>query len=186
MGNKFNIDNSYYVMMQHPVTTDYKESGVQISETLDALEELNHPTFIFWPNVDAGTDISSKKLRIFLEKVMRKNLNFYFYKNLNPEDFLRLINSCKCLIGNSSVGIRESSYLGIPVVNVGNRQNRRLRHKNVIDVDYNKHKIIEAIARHNSNGKYEKSMIYGDGKSGDKIANILANADLSIKKTITY
>ncbi len=186
IGNKFNIDNSYYVMMQHPVTTQYKKSGEHILETLNSLKELNFPTFIFWPNVDAGTDIISKNLRIFLKEVTEKKLNFYFYKNLKPKDFLRLINSCKCLIGNSSVGIREASYLGVPVVNIGDRQNKRQRHKNVIDVNYNKLEILDAISVQHSKGKYVKSNLYGNGNSGNEIAKVLETVEMSISKTITY
>ena len=64
---------------------------------------------------------------------------------MEPNDFLRLLVNSKCLIGNSSVGIRECAYLGVPVVNIGTRQHGRDRGDNVIDVDYTKEAIRAAI-----------------------------------------
>lgn len=186
LGNKFNIREDYFILMQHPVTTDYENSTFQISESLKAIEIINKPTFIFWPNVDTGSDIISKELRLFQQSVFKNNLPIYFFKNLNPEDFLKLLINSKCLIGNSSVGIRECSYLGVPVVNIGNRQIRRLRADNVIDVNYNKKAIINAIKKQSVVGSYNSSDIYGDGKSGRKISNILIDVPLSIEKIISY
>ena len=74
-----------------------------------------------------------------------KQIKFNFYKHFEPEDYLKIINGSACLIGNSSSGIRESSYLGVPVVNIGNRQIHRERAKNVIDVKENYLKIRDAI-----------------------------------------
>jgi UDP-N-acetylglucosamine 2-epimerase len=90
------------------------------------------------------------------------------------------------LVGNSSVGIRECSFLGVPVVNIGTRQHRRLRGKNVIDVDYNKNHITEAVLSQVKINRLPSERIYGSGESGKKIAEILATTDLKFHKTITY
>jgi UDP-N-acetylglucosamine 2-epimerase len=143
------------------------------------------PTFWFWPNVDIGSDSVSKAIRVYREKYMLNN--FHFYKNFEPDDFLKLINNSKCLIGNSSVGIRESSFLGVPVVNIGNRQNRRLKGENVRNCEYNRKDIIDSIHFHlNNNHKYESENIYGDGSSSKKIVEILATWEMTFHKTITY
>jgi UDP-N-acetylglucosamine 2-epimerase len=105
---------------------------------------------------------------------------------MEPFDFLKLLVNSKCLIGNSSVGIRECSYLGVPVVNIGTRQNRRLRGENVIDVTYNEADIKNAIQSQISMPKNKKSTVYGNGDSGKKIADILADIELRFHKTITY
>ena len=105
---------------------------------------------------------------------------------MEPGDFLKLLINSHCLIGNSSVGIRECSYLGIPVVNVGKRQQGRLRGRNVIDVNYNKKEIITAVETQLEKGKYPPENIYGSGKAGDKISELLARVDLSIEKKITF
>ena len=75
---------------------------------------------------------------------------------MEPNDFLKFVYNSKCLIGNSSVGIRELTYLGVPVVNIGTRQFRRDRGINVIDVDYDKNQIIESINKQIENGKYQR------------------------------
>jgi UDP-hydrolysing UDP-N-acetyl-D-glucosamine 2-epimerase len=135
VGQPFDPRKNYLVVMQHPVTTEFDESFEQVNQTLKAIYKLGIPTFWFWPNVDAGSDKISKGIRVFREE---NEVPFiYFFKNMAPEDFLKLLINSKCLIGNSSSGIRECSYLGIPVVNIGNRQIGRLRGENVIDVRYN-------------------------------------------------
>ncbi len=123
VGAGIDIKENYLVVMQHPVTTEYSEAKVHIEETLYAINDLQIPTFWFWPNVDAGSDGTSKGIRVFREKFQPKHI--HFFKNMEPEDFLRLLVNSKCLIGNSSVGIRECAYLGVPVVNIGTRQHGR-------------------------------------------------------------
>ena len=105
---------------------------------------------------------------------------------MSPENFLKLLINSKCLIGNSSTGIRECSFLGVPVVNIGDRQKRRLRGENVIDVDYNSLEIAHSIKHQIKNGKYLKNTIYGDGNAGKSIAELLSTLEFTIEKQITY
>ena len=181
-----NLDwkNGYIVVMQHPVTTEYKESKKQIQETLKAIKALNYPAFWFWPNVDAGSDGTSNGIRAFRELEQPKNI--HFFKNMEPTDFLKLLNSSKALIGNSSAGLRECAYLGLPVINIGNRQFRRSRAGNVTDVAYNQAEIELAVKNALNTEKFESSTIYGNGDAGVKIAEILATVKLSYSKTISY
>jgi len=184
VGGTFNIDNGYLVVMQHPVTTEYEMAKMDVLKTLKIIDELQIPTFWFWPNVDAGADGTSNGIRSYREKYNPQHIRFF--KNMEPTDFLKLLLNSKCLIGNSSVGIRECSFLGVPVVNIGTRQNRRLRGDNVIDVSYDEMKIKEAIETQLSNPKNAKSFVYGKGDSGQRIANILADISLRYHKTISY
>lgn len=184
VGRLFDVRQAYLVVMQHPVTTEYTEALHQIEETLRAICELDTPTFWFWPNVDAGSDRISKGIRHFRET--NGEAPIYFFKNLTPEDFLRLLIRAKCLVGNSSVGIRECSYLGVPVVNIGSRQTGRDRGRNVIDVHYDRRRIVETVERHIANGPYPSELLYGDGAAGARIARLLAEVPLIIKKQITY
>lgn len=184
VGAEPNLENGYLVVMQHPVTNEYQNSRKHIEETLYAIEELKLPTLWFWPNVDAGADGTSTGIRAFREK--NKLEHVHFFKNMKGDDFLKLLNNSKCLIGNSSVGIRECAYLGVPVVNIGSRQNKRDRGFNVIDVNYNKEAIKEAIQQHLNKGKSQISEIYGGGAAGKNIANLLVTLPLKFHKTITY
>ncbi|MEM7186427.1 MAG: UDP-N-acetylglucosamine 2-epimerase [Bacteroidota bacterium] len=184
VGAHFNLEGGYIVVMQHPVTTEYDQAKADVTKTLEVVDELGVPTFWFWPNVDAGADGTSNGIRSYREK--HDPAHIRFFKNMEPDDFLRLLANSKCLIGNSSVGIRECSFLGVPVVNIGTRQNRRLRGENVIDVGYDKESIKGAIKQQLEQPRNGKSAIYGDGTSGKQIADVLAGIDLRFHKTITY
>ena len=82
--------------------------------------------------------------------------------------------------------IREGSFLGIPAVNIGTRQNGREICDNIIKVDYDCNKIAEAINKQINHGKYSKNKLYGDGNAGQKMAKILENVELTIQKKLTY
>ena len=184
VGEEVHWKDGYIVVMQHPVTTEYKSARKDVMETLEAVYELDIPTFWFWPNVDAGSDGTSSGIRSFREN--KKPKNIHFFKNMEPNDFLRLLTNSKCLIGNSSVGIRECSYLGVPVVNLGTRQNKRQRGSNVLDTDYTKDAIKAGILERISTTSIVSENIYGDGKSGEIIAEVIANTDFTFHKTIMY
>jgi UDP-hydrolysing UDP-N-acetyl-D-glucosamine 2-epimerase len=179
------LSNGYIVVMQHPVTTEYQKSKEQITETLHAVSEINLPALWFWSNVDAGADGTSGGIRSFREKHDPQNIRFF--KNMEPEDFLKLLTNAKCIVGNSSVGIRECAYLGVPAVNIGSRQQGRERGANVIDVAHDGAEIKSAIEKFiATNERPQKSQIYGSGDAGTAIADILAKCELSIEKRITY
>ena len=95
----------YVAVMQHPVTYEWKSSAANLQETLEAVTSLDVPAYWFWPNVDAGTDDISRVSRKHRENKTSSKIRFV--KNLPPESFLALLNNAKCLIGNSSVGIRR-------------------------------------------------------------------------------
>jgi UDP-hydrolysing UDP-N-acetyl-D-glucosamine 2-epimerase len=183
VGHEPDYSKGYLVVMQHPVTTHIGESRQQIEETLKAIDDLKIPTFWFWPNIDAGADGTSSGIRAYREHHELKHV--HFFKNMSGEDFLELIYHSKALVGNSSVGIREAAFLGVPVVNIGNRQNRRQRGQNVVDVECETHAISKAIQNH-LHAEVSRSQIYGEGNSGKNIADLLAKVQLKFHKTIAY
>ena len=184
VGPKTDLAKGYLVVMQHPVTTEYDEARRQVEETLYAVKDFGLPVLWFWPNPDAGSDGTSKGIRVFREK--EKPENFHLFRNMFPEDFLRLLVNAKVLIGNSSVAIRECSYLGVPAVNIGTRQQGRERGANVIDVEHDRHAIGDAVREHVRRGKPAPDHLYGDGRAGERIADCLATAALTIEKRLTY
>ncbi|MGI8402105.1 MAG: UDP-N-acetylglucosamine 2-epimerase [Gemmatimonadaceae bacterium] len=184
VGSRLDLSEGYIVVMQHPVTTEYEQARNQINETLEAVQALGVPALWFWPNVDAGSDGTSRGLRTFRESVKPEKI--HFFKNMEGTDFLRLLCNSLCLVGNSSVGVRECSYLGVPVVNIGSRQTGRDRGVNVIDVDYDRDAIRQGIERHFANGHYASDPIYGDGRAGERIAALLASEPLYIEKRLAY
>jgi UDP-hydrolysing UDP-N-acetyl-D-glucosamine 2-epimerase len=184
VGNILDISKGYLVVMQHPVTTEHADSRMHIEHTLEAIAELKLPTLWFWPNVDAGADGTSKGIRAFRE--FKDSSNVHFFKNMEPSDFLKLLKNSSCLIGNSSVGIRECAYLGVPVVNIGSRQVGRERGENAIDTDYKKGEIIEAIKTQIKHGHYNPDTTYGTGEAGERIAELLATVPLTFHKILHY
>jgi UDP-N-acetylglucosamine 2-epimerase len=152
--------------------------------TLHAVHDLAVPVLWFWPNVDAGSDAMSKAIRAFRETVKPESI--HFFKNMRPADFLRLAYGSRAVVGNSSVGIRECTYLGVPVVNIGSRQRGRERGVNVIDVPHDEIQIRAAIERQFKNGRYPVNHLYGDGRAGDRISNVLAKSPLSFDKSFSY
>ncbi len=184
VGPHVDLSNGYFVVMQHPVTTEYEKAREHVFETLHAVRQLDMPTLWFWPNVDAGSDGTSGGIRAFRETEHPNNI--HFFKNMEGMDFLRLLCNSRCLIGNSSVGVRECSYLGVPVVNIGSRQTGRDRGTNLLDVSYDRTEIVSAVKHHMGNGKYPHDTIYGDGRAGQRISNVLAQATLRIDKRLAY
>ena len=102
------------------------------------------------------------------------------YPSMRFEYYSALLANARCLVGNSSSGIREGAYLGTPVVNVGTRQTGRVRGRNVIDVGNDRMEIADAIARQLAHGRYPLDPIYGDGRAGARIADAIAAMPLSL------
>lgn len=174
----------FVLVSQHPVTTDYEMAYLQIEETLKATKNFRESSGAeivwLWPNVDSGADMISKRLREFREN--EDSDGFHFYRNFSPEDYVRLMRAARCIVGNSSSGIREGSFLGLPAVNVGSRQTGRERAENVLDVPYGAEAIEKAISFQFSRGQYEPSILYGDGTAGEKMAKILCASNLDVRK----
>jgi len=103
-----------------------------------------------------------------------------------PNDFLRLLVNSRCLIGNSSAGIRECAYLGVPVVNIGSRQVGRERAQNVVEATHDRTAIMVAVSDQLSHGSYSCDPIYGEGSAGEQIADVLENCPLTIEKRLTF
>ena len=188
VGTEIIEEKPYIIVLQHPVTTEYGSGRYQIEETLKAVEKFtkNHniQAVWLWPNVDAGSDEIAKRLREFRESEPLSKI--HFYKNFSPEDYACLLNNCSVIVGNSSSGLREGAFLGVPCVNIGTRQNNRERAENVLDAPHESKKIYDALCRQYKHARYESSDLVGSGNAGKKIAEIISNIDLNIQKNLNY
>ena len=184
VGGKPDLSKGFIFVMQHPVTTEYEQSRSNIRETIKAIDKLKIPTVWIWPNVDAGADSLSKELRIYRETSDSEHLHLFRY--LGIDIFCKLLNNALCVVGNSSAGIKESSYLGTPSVNVGTRQKGRLSGANVIHVSHNAAEIQEAILDQIDNGKYPADELYFKPETSKNIAEILATTEVDLQKKLYY
>ena len=162
---------SYLVVLQHAETTSRLSPREQIKVVIDAVEKLQIPTLWIWPNSDSGSDEVLREITKARESGKLKNV--HFERSIEPQFFISILKSADCIIGNSSVAIRECSLIGVPAVNVGSRQVNRERANNVIDCEFHPESVYQATLRQLQHGPYESSPIYGDGKSGERIAELI-------------
>jgi len=166
--------NPILLMIQHPVTTEAENAFEQIKHTVDAIKETGVQTIVLLPNNDAGHSSIINYI---------KSSGLKWYPSLPGDIFINLYRNVNALIGNSSSGIHETPTMGIPAINIGNRQNGRERAENVIDVANEKNAIIAGIQK----ALYDIEFIemvrnienpYGTGNSAEKIVNILREISL--------
>ena len=175
------------IFTQHSVTTEFNESSYQVEQTIEAIKDFPDKQVIcFFSNTDAGGKEIIKKIK--------DQQNFTLIPNMLSTDFLSLMSHSSLMIGNSSAGIREAPSFKLPVINIGSRQNGRLRASNVIDVDHDAKKIKEAINKVFNDQEFKDSLKnlknpYGDGTAAKQIVDVLANVQLNqklIQKEICY
>lgn len=176
------FQKDYIVVSQHPVVTEYDDRSENMDETALAVRELGLPAVWVWPNMDAG----SAEVTAGIRKFRTDHADIHHVASLPMELYAILLKNARCLVGNSSSGIRECEFLGVPVVNIGTRQQGRQRGANVMDVPYDRRAIIRTIHTQLAHGPYQSVHLYGDGRAGEKIANALARHDFRIQKRIAY
>ena len=192
LSEKYNLDLSEPILLviQHPVTTEVEDAPTQIRETLEAISELRYQTILIYPNADAGG-----RNMIEVIKEYEKHPFIKIFKNIPYKEYLSLMNIVSVMVGNSSSGIIEAPSFGLPVVNIGTRQEGRQRAENVIDVDYDKEQIKAAIKKALYDEVFKEKVKkncknpYGDGKAGVRIADILSKIKIDkklLQKKITY
>lgn len=176
-GQKFGI------ILQHPVFQEVDEAYQQMSNTLEAVQNSGLKCVLIYCNPDAGADAMRKAIRHF--ETVDDCCIVGQYKNISMEKYLNLLYHSACLIGNSSSGIREAHAFGIPVINIGTRQQGRERTKNIINTGYEVGEIEEAIKKYSGKRIWDKRNIYGDGKAGEKIADVLESlSDKDLKRAM--
>jgi UDP-hydrolysing UDP-N-acetyl-D-glucosamine 2-epimerase len=177
VGADFSMREPFGLILFHPDTLNFSHNISWLQCIYDATRKSNLNWFWFWPNTDFGSDSMSKTLREFRENSRSSNIRFI--KNLTPETFMDLTIKSNLLVGNSSYGIREASFLGLPVLNLGFRQYRRQSGNNVMHIqnpmDFHKELKFQ------SSTKYSSSTLYGDGSAGKKAVRILTDWDPALK-----
>ena len=180
--------NKYLLVVYHSVTEEFYNTKKNFSVFFDSLRKIKIPKVWIMPNNDAGSNIIKNHI------LKKRENDIFIFDNLNREKYLYLLKNASCIVGNSSSGIIEAPTFKVPCVNIGRRQNKRLRANNVIDViTHDKNKIIKTIKKSLSKTFKKKlenlNNPYGDGKSSQKIVDILTKTKIDKKllfKEITY
>lgn len=192
-------DKPVVLFTQHSIATQFQEAAAQVRPSLKAIERLAHKgvqALVTYPNYDAGGRAIIKEI----EKLRAKRIpGIFIHKNLGRYNYHGVLNfiskrSGGACAGNSSSGIKESPAFHCPTVNIGSRQDKRLRSDNVIDTGYRTDEISRAVERCINDAKFLKKCgtcrnPYGRGNAGKKIANILAKIRLDqklIAKKMTF
>ena len=157
---RYEIDfEEYGVFVYHPVTTELDELGNKIRRVADALESSGRNFVVIYPNNDHGSDLIMSEIAR-----LESRRTFRIFPSIRFEHFLTLLRHSKFMIGNSSAGVREAPYYGIPSINLGTRQLNRSKAKSIIHCDEDVDQILDAISdAEKSLFKPEKE--FGDGNS---------------------
>lgn len=174
----------YMLVVFHPVTTHFGDGGEVVDELLQACDEIDQPVVWLWPNIDAGSDRVSAAIRRFREKHHPQWLRLV--KNFPPDKYLQVLGNAICAIGNSSSFVRDSSFFGTPVVLVGDRQESRECAENVLKTPCEKAAIVSAIRFQVAHGRYDASVLYGDGQASRRIVDYLASLEPYVQKRLGY
>jgi UDP-N-acetylglucosamine 2-epimerase (hydrolysing) len=161
--------NNYAILLFHPVTTEIDYIEKHTLCLMESLVESNLNFLIIFPNNDIG---SKKILKIYSK--FKNYKKFKFYPSIKFESFLTLLKNSKFIIGNSSAGIRESPFYGIPSINIGSRQDGRLDNKLIYNTPFNKDDIKKTILNV-IKLKVNKNVIFkyfGDKGSDEKLNKI--------------
>jgi len=181
VGSAVDVSRPCLMVVQHPVTTE-SDNRAHLETTLRAVASIDMPVIWFWPNPDAGTGEMADALRHMREVHPDLTSRMHFITNVASEQFVALLAHTSCLVGNSSAGIKECSWLGTPVVNIGFRQQGRLAGPNVTHVGYDATAIAASIAAQIAHGRYEPSSIYHRPDTSQAIVDVIATATLYTQK----
>lgn len=159
--------DEYAILLFHPVTTEVALLEDYTHALIDAVMQSGLNYVVIYPNNDLG---SQHILRAY-ERIMDLP-NLRFFPSIRFEAFLTLLKNAKFILGNSSSGIREAPYYGVPSINVGSRQHNRALHDEIINTDYRTESILQAIHRA-VELKPRRVELFGDGKSDQLFKEIL-------------
>ena len=186
MGVGVHIDFSrpYLLTIFHPITTEFEKAEDQMQELLGALKETGKQILMLWPNIDAGSDGISQAIRRFRE--FNRDVPLHVYKNFEPDIYIPILARAACAVGNSSSFIRDASFLGVPIVLVGARQDGREWSEAVMRVDTDKKQIFVAINSQVAKGKYPASTLYGSPGVSKKIVDTILTLTPYAQKRLHY
>ncbi|WP_232463443.1 UDP-N-acetylglucosamine 2-epimerase [Tumebacillus avium] len=189
LGFEIQAGEPLILVIQHVISTEIDEAYFQMKQTMEAVQRLGIKTVLSYPNTDAGGQQMIKAIQEYQHLP-----NLFAAKNIPRLEFINIMRKAGCMLGNSSAGILEAPLLKLPVINVGNRQKGRLHAENVQFVPHDMEQICAAVHRALFDETYRATVAacsnpYGDGRSSQRIADLIATVDINenlLIKDITY
>ena len=170
----YEIDfQDYAIVMFHPVTTEIDDMKTYTQNFVKSLENDLHNYVVIYPNNDLGSQIIINEY-----KKLADNERFRIFPSLRFEYFLTLLKNAKFIIGNSSAGIHEAPYYGIPIINIGTRQQNRSVQSDIIHVDYSENQINKALEIIDLHKIISINKDFGTGNSAEMFLDSLKNNDI--------
>ena len=168
--------DKYAILIQHPVTTEMNLLPENVSTLIKTLKESDMNYLVIHPNNDPGTDI----IQDLYKSEFSGSSRFKIFPSIRFEYFLTLLKNSHFIIGNSSVGIREAPYYGVPSIDTGTRQTNRAKGlESVHHCDYDQKKMMELTQKFgNKCTRFKQSKVFGDGKSDQKMLSILKKGEI--------
>lgn len=169
---EINFD-TYAIVLFHPVTTEAHAMKTYAENFATALLNDTHHYIVVFPNNDLGSQFI-----LDAYQKLKKNPRFRVFPSLRFEYFLTLLQNAQFIIGNSSAGIREAPYYGIPIINIGSRQQNRTLNADIINVDYSQESISNALSHIDSHKVQAIESNFGNGSSTHLFVNAIENKDI--------
>ncbi len=176
----FEIGEKSILITFHPVTLENQTAGYQFDELLKALIQFDEYKLIFtMPNADTDGRVIIDKINKFVAKYPMRSVAFTSLGQLRYLSALRFIS---VVIGNSSSGLTEAPSFKVPTVNIGDRQNGRIKAESVIDCNPNSDDIVKSLEIATSSDFRARitnmKNPYGEGGASQKIVENLATINL--------
>lgn len=182
----FELGEEYAVATYHPVTLEKCTAKKQIEELLKAIEMFPDITFLF---TGANADADGRVINELLERKSKENSNIIFVNSMGMLGYFSAVKGASFVLGNSSSGIVEVPALGIPTINIGDRQKGRISPISVVNCEPQCEAIVQAINKVREDnfrdGIKDAPNPYGKGDTSNRIAEIIEAwliKDINIKK----
>lgn len=167
--DRYNIPfKDYGIFMYHPVTTDLINLPTNIKHSIDAILNSDDNYVVIYPNNDHGSNVIINEL-----ERLKENPKFKVFPSIRFEYFLTLLKESKYIIGNSSAGIREAPFYGIPTINLGNRQSGRSSASSIMNIREDKEEILTSI-KSSTTSNFTPLQEFGEGNSDERFIEAIS------------
>lgn len=175
---------AYAVVTFHPVTLEGAEGETQIWELINAMRQKAEVFFLI---TKANADAGGRRINEILHRETAKYTNMKLVDSLGMKRYLSAVKYARFVLGNSSSGIIEAPALGVPTVNIGDRQKGRIQAESILNCQPKQAEIVKAMEQALQMDRAKVKSPYGDGTTSEQIVSVLKKylngEGMELKKT---